>query len=426
MEDLYRLMLATSFYIVVFGMISHFTRNTLHLPDPVIAMIYGISIGPSVLNIFDLQSYDPSEIVFHFSRLVLSLQVMTISLQLQKDYVWKNRRSLLVLLIIGSILSCLVTFAILGLFTGFSFIECWAISAACTPTDPILSGSIMQGAFADEHIPERIRTLLTVESGLNDGVGIVLLYISLDLMRHFTKKHLFNYVFYTILWKTLFPMVLGYVLGNILSRAFVYFHSKRLVSKYSMTVFGIALSILCMCIAIKLDQSEFILIFFTGNAFSYREWFILETRGSQFQSIIENVFNISFFIFLGSQINWDSLNYKALLVGVLILLLRRPLVLLLLYRRIPQIRNRKESLLVGWFGPIGVGAIYYSSLADNILKITTINHVSLIVVLSVIIHGLTVPFYMMYSFFCPRDVLLEDINKINLANLQKDSKAVSG
>ena len=37
------------------------------------------------------------------------------------------------------------------------------LAACITPTDPILASSIVKGRFAEEHIPEHVRDLLSAE-----------------------------------------------------------------------------------------------------------------------------------------------------------------------------------------------------------------------------------------------------------------------
>lgn len=408
MEDAYQIILATSVYIIFFGLVSRFVREKLYLPDSTLSTLYGVIIGPTGLNMLDIDRYKSENTLFGFARIVISLQIMTIALQLPNRYVYKKRKSLLALLFVVSLVSCLVTFAILAVFSSFGLHSAWSIAAACTPTDPILSSSIMHGKFADENVPERIRLLLATESSLNDGIGILLLYALVDLVLKPPQEGIKAFLQKTLLLKTIFPIFAGYFAGSVLVYLLKLCHTKRLVGNSSMTIFGIALSLACMCMAISLGQSEFIFIFFTGNVFSYTEWFVLETRGSQFQTIIESIFNISFFIFLGSRINWSLFDIQTAALCILIIAFRRPLVVLLLYRFIPEIRDRREALMVGWFGPIGVGALYYSILADKIMGSFTIVFVSFLVMSSLVLHGFTVPMYVLYSFIVKKTSEIDD------------------
>jgi NhaP-type Na+/H+ and K+/H+ antiporter len=76
--------------------------------------------------------------------------------------------------------------------------------------------------------------------------------------------------------------------------------------------------------------------------------------------------------------------------------------IIVLYKWIPAIKTYREALFAGWFGPIGVGAIFF---AVESLKVLTIEHdytgeivqllfpvIMWMVLSSTIVHGVTVPF----------------------------------
>ena len=89
------------------------------------------------------------------------------------------------------------------------------------------------------------------------------------------------------------------------------------------------------------------------------------------------------------------LRCVGLAVGVL--LLRRLPVVMALSPMVPALRDVRETLFTGWFGPMGVGAIFFAAvvqerLADGGLTISgLVPVVYLIVLSSVIVHGITVP-----------------------------------
>lgn len=45
----------------------------------------------------------------------------------------------------------------------FTLLEAMTLAACITPTDPVLASSIVKGRFAEEHIPEHVRDLLSAE-----------------------------------------------------------------------------------------------------------------------------------------------------------------------------------------------------------------------------------------------------------------------
>jgi NhaP-type Na+/H+ or K+/H+ antiporter len=46
--------------------------------------------------------------------------------------------------------------------------------------------------------------------------------------------------------------------------------------------------------------------------------------------------------------------------GIAVLLVRRLPVVIGLQKFIPEVRSWREACFVGWFGPMGVGALYYA------------------------------------------------------------------
>lgn len=51
--------------------------------------------------------------------------------------------------------------------------------------------------------------------------------------------------------------------------------------------------------------------------------------------------------------------YRLIFLGILVLLLRRPPIIFGLHKHIHQIEEWRQALFVGFFGPIGVSAIFY-------------------------------------------------------------------
>ncbi len=85
-----------------------------------------------------------------------------------------------------------------------------------------------------------------------------------------------------------------------------------------------------------------------------------------------------------------GLGWRAPLLVVSILLLRRLPIVLLLHPLLGRVRGIREALFLGWFGPIGVAALVYGIFA---LSRTGHEHVwtitSLLIAASVVAHGLT-------------------------------------
>lgn len=67
-----------------------------------------------------------------------------------------------------------------------SFLHSLAVGACITPTDPVLSNSIVKGKFADKNIPKGLQRIIIAESGTNDGLGYPFLFFALYLIKYVT------------------------------------------------------------------------------------------------------------------------------------------------------------------------------------------------------------------------------------------------
>lgn len=94
-------------------------------------------------------------------------------------------------------------------------------------------------------------------------------------------------------------------------------------------------------------------------------------------------------------------------MAILVLILRRLPIVLALYKWIPTIHNWREAVFTGWFGPIGVGAIFYYTVALEALPEDGPNTharallqpvIYFMVLASVIAHGVTIPLFYIGTF----------------------------
>ena len=85
--------------------------------------------------------------------------------------------------------------------------------------------------------------------------------------------------------------------------------------------------------------------------------------------------NLSIFLWFGAVCPWATFRdntviplYRLVFLGILILLFRRVPVVLALHRKIWQIEEIRQALFVGFFGPIGVSAVFYLGISLQFLQ----------------------------------------------------------
>ncbi|MBV9386625.1 MAG: hypothetical protein JOZ78_09380 [Chroococcidiopsidaceae cyanobacterium CP_BM_ER_R8_30] len=91
--------------IMVLGLLSGFIKERLFLSEPMVAVLVGALVGPSVLGFIDLASWGkPETILEQGSRLAIAMQVMGVALS-------QRHTGLESTWVVGSLLICASIFA---------------------------------------------------------------------------------------------------------------------------------------------------------------------------------------------------------------------------------------------------------------------------------------------------------------------------
>ncbi|ORX93814.1 hypothetical protein K493DRAFT_222597 [Basidiobolus meristosporus CBS 931.73] len=399
-------------FIVVFGLMSLVIKEWLFLSEALVATLFGIAIGPEALNLVNPGLWgDSSKLTMEFARIVIAIQVMAAGVNLPKAYLFREWKSLTVLLLPVMFVMWLVSAGALYLLLPLSFLEALLIGACVTPTDPVLANSIVKGRFAESHVPVHTRDIISAESGANDGLGFPYLFFAIYMLVEPTTGEAVGKWFYMIwAYQILLSIAIGAIVGYIARKLLYFSETRELVDKESFLVFSIALT-LCLMGCVKMINSDDLLcVFVAGNSFTWDDWFRKATKEAHFQEVIDMMFNISFFVYFGTIIPWASFEVPALglsvwrlaLIALIVLVLRRLPVVVLLSRWIPAIKNYREAIFAGWFGPIGVGALFYCMIGieemekydpNGYVKKVIFPVVSFLVLSSVVVHGVTVPLF---------------------------------
>jgi NhaP-type Na+/H+ or K+/H+ antiporter len=285
-------------------------------------------------------------------------------------------------------------------FLDFSFLTALLLGAIMTPTDPVLAISIVSGQLAKDNLPERLRDLISVESGSNDGLAYPFVLLPILWMTHRPEEALNRWVIDTVLWEVGAALILGaligYTAGHLLRKA----QSERAIDLPSYTAYTLALTFLTLG-GVKLIGSDGILaVFIAGMFFSITS---TEEERRDEERIVEGAdrfFTIPIFALLGLAIPWQEwikLGWVGLILAFLTLLLHRIPILFLIKPLVPNLRSKLDILFTGWFGPIGVAAFYYARFS---MKQTGIEElwpvVSLVICMSVVLHGITATYFTKY------------------------------
>lgn len=169
--------LTISTFLIIYVLFSLFIRNHLHLSEPPLALIFGITLGPSALDWITPRNWGMDDgVVQEFTR-VIGLQCFAGEIELPKLYFNRHWKSAAFFL--GPIMT--FSWAITSLFAYLIFqtsVPAALVIGAClAPTDPVLAASVLSKSRFSERVPGRLKHLLSAESACNDGVSFPFLYI---------------------------------------------------------------------------------------------------------------------------------------------------------------------------------------------------------------------------------------------------------
>ncbi|KAH9891749.1 Sodium/hydrogen exchanger family-domain-containing protein [Cubamyces lactineus] len=410
-------------FVVLFGMFSLFIREKLYIGEAIWAFLFGVVIGPYGANIFDPRGWGGGDretintITLEVTRVVLAIGVFAIGVELPKAYMQRHWKSLLFLL--GPIMTWgwFVSGALIyALIPGLNFLSSLAVAACLTPTDPILAAAVVGGKYADKHVPAHLRHLLAAESGCNDGAAFPFLFLALYLIIDSSTGRAIS-DWFLLLW--LYQVVMGIVFGALLGFGFRHLmkfcEHKDLIDRQSYVAQYVSLAMLTIGATTLLGSDDLLAAFSCGTAFAWDGFFNKQTEESVFSSVIDLLFNIAAFVFVGAWMPFSDFSnpnltlsvWRLIVIGILVMILRRLPIVIALYKWIPDIKTFREAVFSGHFGPMGIGAIFISTLAaeqlpkphdppqgqEELLSASIQPIVAFMVLCSIAVHGLSIPFF---------------------------------
>jgi NhaP-type Na+/H+ or K+/H+ antiporter len=226
----------------------------------VISLLAGVIFSPHATDFVKPLDYangsrEALDVITHdFTRLVLGVQLVLAGVQLPSKYLLREWKSLALLLGPGMtgmwISSSLLVWAMVP---DLPFLHALAVGSCVTPTDPVLSNSIVKGKFADKNVPKDLQKIIIAESGANDGLGYPFLFLALYLIKYVSHGGAGQSggagtaigLWFAETWG--YQIALGVVYGAIvgwLAKELLHFAEERkYVDRESFLVFAITLAV---------------------------------------------------------------------------------------------------------------------------------------------------------------------------------------
>ena len=281
--------------------------------------------------------------------------------------------------------------AAVPLFPGTEWAVLAVVAAALAPTDAALGASVMD----DERIPRRLRDVINVESGLNDGLAtpFVLFFLAVASAdgAHDSVLRAGEQAIVDLLIAVGFGAALGWLVGRLLVVA-----DRRGWSLASQEpVVPLALALIAYFGAVAAGGNGFVSAFAagvaygtasaglaTGNVISFTE-----RCGSLLSFFVWFVFGAAFLRPAFDGLTWQVIVYALLSLTVVRMV---PVALSLIRSKL----TRNEVLLIGWLGPRGLASIVFALIAVDELTAAegaglVAQVVTVTVAFSVVLHGLS-------------------------------------
>ncbi|MDX1531144.1 MAG: cation:proton antiporter [Rhodothermales bacterium] len=337
------------------------------VPDKLVALGVGVLLGPAVLGWLDPAVWgEEHHVVEQVARITLGIGLMGVALRLPGGYHRRDWRSLALLLSVGMVGMWLLSSTLVGLILGLPLWTALLVGAVVTPTDPIVASAIVTGEVAEANLPERLRHVLSSESGLNDGLAYPFVLLPLLMLARPEGEAWGHWLSHVLLWEVGAAVVLGFVLGAAAGKGLAWATERDLIERPSFLAFTLALALLVLGAVRLLGSDGILAVFVAGLAFDAVVDVDEQASEERIVEAIDRFFTLPIFALLGLVLPWDQwaeLGGRGLALAAAVIVLRRLPVLLALKRPVPCFHAWRDALFAGWFGPVGVAALFYATLA---------------------------------------------------------------
>lgn len=365
------------------------------ISEPMVAVLVGVVAGPAVLGWLDPSAWGPTEKVMSTAtRLTLAISLMGVALRIEHDDFRTTWRPVAVLLTVGMIGMWALSSLGAALWLEAGLWLALLIGAVVTPTDPIIASAIVTGPLAMERLPEQVRGSLSLESGANDGFAFALVMLPVLVLTHSgPSETLSTWLLDAVFLGVGLALVIGATLGLGAARLLRWAKNSNRVERHSLLSYSVALSLTTLGVARLAGTDALIAVFAAGIVFNLASDVGQQHEEENIQEAINKLFSIPIFILFGAVLPWTAwqeMGWPLAGFALTVLLLRRPPVFLALSPLFRRFYVPRDIAYLGWFGPIGIAALFYGAHSWEKTGDPTAWHVCTAVVLaSIVAHGVT-------------------------------------
>jgi sodium/hydrogen antiporter len=275
-----------------------------------------------------------------------------------------------------------------AIYHGTSLWVVAVIAAAVAPTDAALGAGIIQ----DRRVPGRVRRVLNVESGLNDGIATP--FVGIFLAGAATAEAIHGA---ESVAAALVDLAGGAALGVAIGVGGAILLRLAVARGWSEPAFrplaALAVALLAYTVAVLVGTNGFIAAFLAGMAFGSTVPAELEPT-IDFTNVVGEVLSLVVWFFVGAAMlvpavedaRWEDVVFALLALTVVRM---APVALVCVGLGL----DRRTVAFIGWFGPRGLASVIFALVAFDSLDAPDGNRVLVVITItvlaSVIAHGIT-------------------------------------
>jgi len=284
------------------------------------------------------------------------------------------------------ITAAIVAVAVAAL-TDLSWTQAFLVGALLSPTDPVLSSSVV----TNPRVPRLIRHSLNLESGLNDGLALPPVLALVAALKVGDDDFVWwHFVLQDVALGFAFGVAIGLAASRLLPRGGPLTES---IPAHQRALYALGVAFLTYGVTtLPPHGNGFIAVYVCAITLGIRRPDIRGYVEARADDIVEIV-KLGIFVVFGSLLTLDGLfldGWAAVAIAVVALLVARPVALAIAL--IGTGVSRAALAFMAWFGPKGVATMTFSLLvlgsgvpgAERMYDIA-----ALVVLCSIVAHGLT-------------------------------------
>lgn len=340
-------------------------------------------------------------LTIHLTELIVIISLMGTGIKIDREFSVKGWSSPLKLIGITMLL-CIGAATLLGYyFLSLGLASATLLGAVLAPTDPVLAADVQVGPPNDQ-MKSEARFALTSEAGLNDGVAFPFtwLAITLGLMLSGKEVSFSGWFAFDVIYRIVAGVILGFIFGKVIGMVLFRMAKKYETLKTRDGLVAMAATLLVYGITELIHGYGFIAVFIcaiTLRHFEKKHQY--HDKLHAFTDQVERLLLCLLLIVFGGTLAMGILNpvtWKMVVFSAVFLLVVRPLFGWLALSTAKM--GNKDRLAIGFFGIRGMGSVFYLAFGLSKFDFDHKNElwaiVSLTILLSICMHGVTANFVM--------------------------------